>query len=143
MLLELIDRLDESIGAGETISTLRTQLATIREQTEALEGRLKVVEAQLKQTKSKLKVENAKDEADEVEEIGRKFLKFLAQPGRNFGLEVFASQFGIQKIVATYHANKLVNFGLIELVGYNPAVGGTVYILTDAGISYVVENKLV
>jgi hypothetical protein len=45
MLFELIDRLDESIGAGETVSTLRTQLATIREQAEAIGRRPKTVES--------------------------------------------------------------------------------------------------
>jgi hypothetical protein len=37
-LIELIDRLDESIGAGESIATLRAQLSLIREQVEALEA---------------------------------------------------------------------------------------------------------
>src|SRR5437773_472306 len=107
MLLGLIDRLNDSIGAGESIATLRTQLATIREQAEALERRLKTVETQLKGVKAKLKNEDAAEKQDTVEEIGREFLRFLAQPGRRFSLEVFASRLSIQKIVAEYHANKL------------------------------------
>jgi hypothetical protein len=140
MLVELIDRLNESIGSGENIATLRTQLATIREQSEALERRLKRVETQFKQIKAKLKNEDIQEKQYTVEEIGREYLRFIAREGRMGTLEVFAAWLGVRKFVAEYHANKLVTLGLIELVGYNPA--GTLYVLTDAGTAYVVENNL-
>jgi hypothetical protein len=56
--------------------------------------------------------------------------------------EVFAAQNRIEKIVAKHHANKRVTLRLIELAGHNPAAGGSVYVLTEAGEAFVVENGL-
>ena len=140
MLVELIDRLNESIASGENVATLRTQLATIREQSETLERRLKTVETQLKRIKAKLKKEDIQEEQYTVDEIGREYLRFIAREGRMGVLEAFAAWLGAKKIVAEYHANKLVSLGLIELARYDPA--GTLYVLTDAGTAYVVENNL-
>ena len=140
MLVELIDRLNESIRSGENVATLRTQLATIREQSEALERRFKTVETQLKQIKAELKKEDIQEEQYTVEGIGREYLRFIARQGRMATLEAFAAWLGAKKIVAEYHAHKLVSLGLIELAEYNPA--GTRYVLTDAGTAYVLENNL-
>jgi DNA-binding transcriptional ArsR family regulator len=141
MLLELIDRLDESIGAGKSIATLRTQLSAIREQAEALEARLKALKMQIKKAQAKANKEDSAQQADAVEEIGNELLRLLARPGATRSLEMIAAQLGLQQVVAQYHADKLAEKGMIELTAYVPG-RGTIYVLTPKGTAYVVENNL-
>jgi hypothetical protein len=56
-------------------------------------------------------------------------------------LEQAARELGIKQIVAEYHANTLVEAGMIEISAFVPSKG-TMYALTPKGTAYVVENKL-
>ncbi len=77
-----------------------------------------------------------------LDETSEKLLQLLSRP-RAPTLEQMARQLGIEQVVAWYHADKLVEKGLIELAGYSPHIGGTVCVLTPKGTAYIVENKLV
>jgi phage shock protein A len=143
MLLGLIDKLDEAVGAGATVAQIRAQLSTIREQAEAVEARIKELDVQIEALKAQAQQQDVASKQESIEEIGRQLLKLLARPGRTLTLEQMARQLGIEEIKAKYHANKLVETGFIELAGYSPHIGGTVCVLTSKGTAYLVENNLV
>jgi phage shock protein A len=54
-LIELIDRLSESIGRGDLPEAFRDHLASFREQTEAAEAAFQELEARLKELEARIK----------------------------------------------------------------------------------------
>jgi chromosome segregation ATPase len=148
-LVDLIDRLDESIGRGDNIATLRNQLATIREQVEALETKLRDVEVGLEAAnlnrqglEAKLQNLHLHSEQEQIEDGAKQILKLAFDSGGNLYLDRAAAQLDMKKSVAEYHLDYLQNAGLMEgPVAYGP-MSGALYVLTAKGRAYVVKNKL-
>jgi predicted ArsR family transcriptional regulator len=143
MLVELIDRLDESIGAGAPAATLRAQLSVIRDQLEAVETEIQQAQTRIKELETKLQGQKLTPQQDRLGEMEKKLLKLLFQsPGRVPGLEQIARTLGLSNNKAQYHADRLekAEIEMIELVGAGP--DGVIYILTPKGRAYVVEHKL-
>ena len=147
---ELFDRFDEAIGRGDSPAILRHHLATIREQIEAVEAELKEAKLELEATKLraeglevKVQNQNLASQQDGLEEDTRKFLAWLStSENSSAGLTLvdIARRMEISKIVAQYHADILVDAGMIDLAAGTPH--GLLYLLTTKARAYVVKNKL-
>jgi predicted HTH transcriptional regulator len=135
-LVEMIDSLIDDIGKeGLNEATVRSRLVSLLKQAKTIDLKLQRARADLKRLK-----ENAKaEEQDSIEDVATKLLQLLSRP-RTPSLEQMASQLGIKQVVAQYHANLLVENGLIKLSGATRA--GLMYFLTPKGTAYVVKNEL-
>jgi hypothetical protein len=140
MLVELIDRLDESIGAGAPVATLRAQLSVIREQVEAVEAEIQRLKAEAQKHEAEAQKQNLAGNHGKFEEGAEKLLQILFKSDRTPSLERMARHLGFSKGISEYHADALVEAGMIELAAAGPE--GLMYILTRTGRAYVVENKL-
>lgn len=140
-LVELIDRLDESIGAGASAATLRAQLSVIREQVEAVEAQLQEAKARIKELEARAQSQDRDTEDEKLEEAAKKLLQLLFNAGGHGYIEKMATKLGLAKSMADYHADILSEAGMVELVAAGSS--GTMYVLTPKGRAYIVENKLV
>ena len=139
MLIELIDRLDEAIGAGASAAKLRAQLSVIREHVEAVEAELQRLNTQFKELQAKVQTQNLSGYQDLLEE-GAKQLLIMLFNDEDITLEEMAHRLRIKNNVVQYHADSLVEAGMIELSAAIPS--GVIYILTPKGRAYVVRNEL-
>ena len=139
MLSELFDRLDESIGAGADISTLRTQLSAIREEAEAIEAQLQEAQARIKELEAGAQSQNRSGQHEEFEQGAKELLQQFFNTRCRHSLEEIARTIGLTESMADYHADALVQAGMIQLVAANRR--GTMYMLTAEGREYIVRNK--
>jgi hypothetical protein len=146
-LVKMINGLINDLGRGLNDSTIRSRLLSLREQAEAVDLDLQRARAELKRLKKDAKPQEIVSKQDSLEEVA---VKLLANPlpantispyTGTPSLEQMARRLGIKQVVAQYHADTLVEKGLI---GGPSAITrqGTMYFLTEKGTKYVVENKL-
>jgi DNA-binding MarR family transcriptional regulator len=146
----MINGLINDLGRGLNDSTIRSRLLSLREQAEAVDLDLQRARAELKRLKKDAKPQEIVSKQDSLEEVAVKLLELLANPlpantispyTGTPSLEQMARRLGIKQVVAQYHADTLVEKGLI---GGPSAITrqGTMYFLTEKGTKYVVENKL-
>jgi|SRR5882724_6615977 DNA-binding transcriptional ArsR family regulator len=140
MLVELIDRLNEAIGAGANAATLRPQLSTLREQAEAIEARLKLLETRLQELEANAQNQNLAAKKGGFEDGANKILELLFERGRSTALEHMARGLGLAQSVAQYHADSLYAAGMIELIAVTPA--GRLFMLSAKGRAYVMKHLL-
>jgi hypothetical protein len=76
-LVQLIDRLNESIGAGANTSTLRMQLGLLREQAEATDAHIQELEARIEQHEAQSQLNNLGEKQSRLEDGAEKILRFL------------------------------------------------------------------
>ncbi len=140
MLISLIDKLDEAIGAGANAATLRTLLANIREQTEAVEAELEQLRVRTKELQAESEQHQRVPQTSPFDETAEKILQAFFDAGRAFPIERVAQLLGLTRSMADYHVDKLVAANMLELAAYNPA-SGTLYLLTPHGRAHVVERQ--
>jgi len=148
LLSKLIESLHADIGTGKlNEATIRNRLSVILDQTQAVEAEMKRLKTSIKNARTRIqKVEikeskrNREGGQDRLEEEIEKLLQVLSRPHRP-SLEQAARELGIKQIVAEYHANTLVEEGMIELSAFAPSKG-MMYSLTPKGTAYIVENNL-
>jgi Fic family protein len=140
-LIELIDRLDESIGAGVSPAALRNQLASLREQAEALDAHIQELEARIEQCETNPQFKNLGREQDGLEDGAKQFLKLLfsADDGVR-AIAYIAEALGLSRGMADYHFDTLEKKGFVEIAGVTP--DGALVILTSEGRAYVVKKLL-
>lgn len=76
-LVQLIDKLNESIGAGANTSTLRSQLSLLREQAEAVDAHIQELEARIEQHEAQSQLDNVGEKQKRLEDGAEKVLRFL------------------------------------------------------------------
>lgn len=140
MLIPLIDKLDEAIGAGANAATLRTLLANIREQAEAVDAELEQLRVRTKELETRGKEQPLAPDTATFDETTEKILQMFFDAGRAFPIERVAQSLGLARSTADYHVDKLVAANLLQSAGYNPA-SGTLYFLTLHGRAHVVERQ--
>jgi DNA-binding MarR family transcriptional regulator len=141
-LVEMIDSLIDDTGKHRlNEGTIRSRLLSLREQAEAIDLDLQRTRVDLKRLKKYAKAEEIVSKQDSLKEIAVKLLQLLSCP-QPPSLEQMTRELGIKQVEAQYHADMLLEKGLIEPVAYLPGKG-MIYVLTAKGTAYVVENDLV
>ena len=148
MLVKLIDRLDEAIGAGASIASLRTQLDTIRQQAEALEAEIDALKLQLEELKSKAQTKALTPYENELDETAFKMLERFFNGDST--IERMAEVLGIEQGKAKHYRAILKNLGFIKQTapGFK-GIGASgdyidtsgMYGITDKGQEYVSRRR--
>jgi hypothetical protein len=132
---DVIDLQEKQIGLlAKEIETLTRKLELSETENAQLERKAAELEQQLDGLRPKQK--------EILPGPALAMLRAFASSGKSPSLEQVARSLGLTQVVAQYHANKLVEEGLIEQTGYSPQYG-LIHILTPKGTAFVVENGLV
>lgn len=131
-------RLNESMGAGANIATLRSQLALLREQAEAVDAHIQELEARIEQYETQSQFKNAGEKQNRLEEGAERILKFLFDElDEACGyVEVMSAALGMPKGIIKYHCDSLYAAEMIRMAGVQE------YGLDEKGRDYVVKNLL-
>jgi hypothetical protein len=118
-LVQLIDRINDAIGAGASTSTLRSQLSLLREQAEATDAHIQELEARIEQHEAQSQLKNVGENQERLEDGAEKILKLLFDSSDDEfeHVGVMAGALGMQKGVVQYHCDVLYEAGFLGISG--------------------------
>lgn len=139
-LLQLLDQIDECLGRGDTISSLRRKFSHLREEAEAIEARVEVLQARIEELESEFKRQQSTPKTGGLQEVTNNLLKVMFQAGGTLDSFRLQSVLGLSKSMVDYHADLAASAGMLELHAITP--DGIIRGLTAKGRAYVAENLM-